>query len=205
MRIRIGERGSMKRMWRLSLAILILLSCAGCDRLTKNIARESLVSSPPISLLNDFVRFEYVENSGVLLGLGSNLPEESRFLLFVVFSGVGLLLILGYIARVDRLDLMLLIGLSLLAGGGAGNLIDRIFNNGAVTDFVRLGIGVLRTGIFNLADVAIVAGAAMILLWSAGGRGKEDSDEDPDIDQTRQVQLEEPRCSGSPQAAQQAG
>ncbi len=196
MRIRIGEWDT-KRMWRLSLAILILLSCAGCDQVTKNIARESLASSPPISLLNDSVRFEYVENSGVLLGLGSNLPGESRFLLFVVFSGAGLLLILGYIVRADRLDLMLLIGLSLLAGGGAGNLIDRIFNDGAVTDFVRLGIGVLRTGIFNLADVAIVVGAVMILLWSAGERGKEDSDEDPDIDQTRQVQLEESRSSGS--------
>ncbi len=184
-------------MWRLSLAILILLSCAGCDRVTKNIARESLASSPPISLLNDFVRFEYVENTGVLLGLGSNLPGESRFLLFVVFSSVGLLLIRGYIVRVDRLDSMLLIGLSLLAGGGAGNLIDRVFNDGAVTDFVRLGIGVFRTGIFNLADVAIVAGAVMILLWSAGERGKGESDEDPDIDQTRQVQLEESRSSGS--------
>ena len=192
----------MKRMWRLSLAILILLSCAGCDQVTKNIARESLASSPPISLLNDFVRFEYVENSGVLLGLGSNLPRESRFLLFVVFSSVGLLLILGYIVRADGLDSMLLIGLSLLAGGGAGNLIDRIFNDGAVTDFVRIGIGVLRTGIFNLADIAIVVGAVMILLWSAGERGKEDSDEDPDIDQTRQVQLEESRSSGSRQAAQ---
>ena len=160
----------MKRMWRLSLAILILLSCAGCDQATKNIARESLASSPPISLLNDFVRFEYVENSGALLGLGSNLPGEGRFLLLVIFAGVSLLLTLGYIARADQLDFKLLIGLSLFTGGGVGNLIDRIFNDGAVTDFVRLGIGVLRTGIFNLADVAIVAGAVTILLWSAGER-----------------------------------
>ncbi len=187
----------MKRMWRLGLAILILLSCAGCDRVTKNIAKESLASSPPISLLNDFVRFEYVENTGVLLGLGSNLPGESRFLLFVVLSGVGLLLILGYIVRADRLDSILLIGLSLLAGGGAGNLIDRISNDGTVTDFVRLGIGVLRTGIFNMADVAIVVGAVMILLWSAGERKRMELDEDSDTDQTRQVQLEEPRSSGS--------
>lgn len=157
-------------MWRFSLAILILLSCAGCDRATKNIAREELVSSPPISLLNDFVRFEYVENSGALLGLGSNLPREGRFLLLVIFAGASLLLALGYIASVHRLDLMPLIGLSLLAGGGVGNLIDRIFNNGAVTDFVRLGFGSLRTGVFNLADVAILAGVLMLLLWSAGER-----------------------------------
>jgi signal peptidase II len=51
-----------------------------------------------------------------------------------------------------------------------GNLIDRIINDGAVTDFVRLGIGSFRTGIFNLADVAIVVGVVMLLLWSVGGR-----------------------------------
>lgn len=157
-------------MWRFSLVILILLSCVGCDRATKNIAREEFVSSPPISLLNDFVRFEYVENSGALLGLGSNLPREGRFLLSVIFAGASLLVTLAYIASVHRLDLMPLIGLSLLAGGGVGNLIDRIFNNGAVTDFVRLGIGSFRTGVFNLADVAVVVGVVMILLWSAGER-----------------------------------
>jgi signal peptidase II len=60
------------------------------------------------------------------------------------------------------------IGLCLLTGGGLGNLIDRISNNGAVTDFLRLGIGPLRTGIFNLADVAIVSGVLMLLWWSVG-------------------------------------
>ncbi|HEY8123705.1 MAG TPA: signal peptidase II, partial [Myxococcota bacterium] len=41
---------------------------------------------------------------------------------------------------------------------------DRVLNAGAVTDFVSLGVGPLRTGIFNLADVAIMAGAALLLL-----------------------------------------
>jgi signal peptidase II len=157
----------MKKMWRLSLVVLIMLSCVGCDRATKNVARHELVSSPPISLLNDWVRFEYVENSGAFLGLGSDLPGEGRFLLLVIFAGASLLFTLVYIATVHTPNLMPLIGLSLLAGGGAGNLMDRILNNGAVTDFVRLGIGPFRTGIFNLADVAIVMGVAMLLLWSA--------------------------------------
>jgi signal peptidase II len=167
--MRIGEWG-VRRIWRFGLVILILLSCVGCDRATKSIAREELASSPPISLLNDFVRFEYVENSGAFLGFGSNLPGEARFLLLVIFAGATLLATLVYTAGVHRLDLWPLIGLSLLAGGGVGNLIDRIFNDGAVTDFVRLGIGAFRTAVFNMADVAMVVGVGMILLRSVVGR-----------------------------------
>lgn len=96
------------------------------------------------------------------------MPSEGRFLLLVIFAGASLLLTLGYIASARSLDLLPFIGLSLLTGGGLGNLIDRISNNGAVTDFVRLGIGPFRTGIFNLADVAIVTGVLMLLLWSVG-------------------------------------
>lgn len=162
-----GCEWNMKRTWRLSLFILILLACVGCDRATKTFARGALASSLPISLLNDLVRFEVTENRGALLGLGSKWPNEVRFGLLVVFAGVSLTLALVYVARVHRSEWMPLMGLSLLAGGGIGNLIDRIFNNGAVIDFVSLGIGSLRTGIFNLADVAIVAGILMLLLWSA--------------------------------------
>jgi len=160
----------MTKSWRLSLVLLIVLSCVGCDRATKYVAWRTLGSSPPISLLHDSIRLEYTENTGAFLGLGSNLPSAVRLLLFVIFSGAGVLLALIYIARVDRLDLIPTIALSLLAGGGVGNLVDRISNDGAVTDFVRLGIGPLRTGIFNLADVAIVAGVLLLFLWSTGGR-----------------------------------
>jgi signal peptidase II len=156
----------MRRLWRFVLVLLILLSCVSCDRATKNIAKEQLAASPAISLLNDAVRFEYTENSGALLGLGSTLPSGVRYLLLVVFAGASLLFTLIYIASARRLDFALLMGLSLVAGGGLGNLIDRIFNNGFVTDFVRLRAGPLRTGIFNMADVAIVVGTGLILLWS---------------------------------------
>ena len=127
MRIRIGEWG-VKRMWRFSLVVLILVSCTSCDRVTKNMAREWLVHSPPISVLNDFVQFEYVENLGAFLGLGSNLPREVRFALLVVLASVSLALTLALMTRVHKSGLKPLIGLSFLAGGGAGNLIDRIIN-----------------------------------------------------------------------------
>jgi len=157
----------MPKVFRLGLVILILVSCTGCDRVTKSIAKASLAASPPVSLLNDVVRFEYTENPGAFLGLGSGLPGDVRFLLLVIFAGTSLLLTLALIVRARSSGLGPLIGLSLLASGGVGNLLDRILNNGAVIDFVRLGSGCIRTGVFNLADVAIMAGVAMLLVSSA--------------------------------------
>lgn len=54
------------------------------------------------------------------------------------------------------------IALSLAVGGGIGNLIDRIAF-GSVTDFLNFGIGQVRTGIFNVADMAIMAGLFLFL------------------------------------------
>lgn len=45
-----------------------------------------------------------------------------------------------------------------MGGGGIGNLVDRILLSGLVTDFINIGIGNLRTGIFNVADMAIMTG-----------------------------------------------
>jgi len=56
------------------------------------------------------------------------------------------------------------IALGLVAGGGISNLIDRLFYDGRVTDFLNIGIGSFRTGIFNLADMAILAGALLLIL-----------------------------------------
>ena len=54
-------------------------------------------------------------------------------------------------------------GLSLIAGGGVGNWIDRLTNDGRVTDFLNVGVGGLRTGIFNVADVVLLAGVAIFI------------------------------------------
>ena len=157
----------MTRIHRLGLVILILIACTSCDRMTKNMAQESLAFSAPISLLNDSIRIEYSENPGAILGLGANLPGQVRFLFFVVMTSLVLAITLVFAVNTHSVGLMQLVGLSLVAAGGMGNLLDRLLNDGAAIDFVRLGIGPLRTGIFNVADVAIVGGVATFLLFSA--------------------------------------
>jgi len=162
----------VKRIHRLGLVVLILIACTSCDQMTKTIAKESLASSSPISLLNDSIRIEYTENLGVILGLGANLPGQVRFLVFVVLVSLILAITLAFAVNTRSFSLIQSIGLSLVAAGGIGNLLDRLFNNGAVIDFIRLGLGPLRTGIFNLADVATVTGVVTFLLFSAKEKAK---------------------------------
>jgi signal peptidase II len=55
----------------------------------------------------------------------------------------------------------------MMVGGGLSNWFDRLVNEGRVVDFMNLGIGSFRTGIFNVADVAIMAGAAVMVFGSS--------------------------------------
>ena len=149
---------------RLALLSLVMLSCVGCDQAAKAMARDSLVGRT-ISLLGGAVRFEYAENTGAFLSLGSSLPSGMRTLLFVGGTGVIVLGLLVAMARGGQGGSPSgSLGLALLAGGAVGNLIDRVVYDGAVVDFVSVGLGSLRTGIFNLADVAITVGVVLVAL-----------------------------------------
>jgi len=147
-------------------AAWVLLSIVGfiaCDQITKGIARETLATGGPISLANDTFRFTYAENTGVFLGLGNDLPPQLRFGLFTVIVGVVLLWILAEMLRRQSEDHGRIVAVTLILAGGFGNLIDRIVNGGVVVDFMNMGIGPLRTGVFNVADVLITTGALMFL------------------------------------------
>ena len=155
---------STKIFTRLGIVILVLVLCTGCDQVTKKIAQNTLASAAPISLLRGVVRIQYAENSGGMLSLGAGLPGEARFLLFVVLVAIILPLTVVFALRANSINLWQLAGLSMTAAGGLGNLLDRLFNQGMVIDFVSFGIGPLRTGIMNLADIAIVSGIVLFAL-----------------------------------------
>jgi len=147
---------------RLLIIIVVTIACAGCDQGTKALATEFLPKNQMTSYLYDIVRIGYTENTGAFLGLGSEWPESIRFTLFTVISSAMLIGILIYTLSV-KINIVSSLGVALIFGGGASNLYDRIFNDGAVIDFLNVGFGVFRTGIFNVADVAIMFGAAMLL------------------------------------------
>lgn len=148
---------------RLLVVGVVLLSCIGCDRVAKVSARHYLAASS-VSYWSGIFRLQYVENVGAFLSAGSGMPAAQRFWIFTIFTGLGLAGLLLFVATARRLQPFQVVAFSLIIGGGFGNLIDRIFNHGAVIDFVNLGIGSLRTGIFNAADVQILAGICLLLL-----------------------------------------
>jgi signal peptidase II len=134
------------------------------DQLTKVLARDSL-SGVLLSYLGDTIRLQRTENAGAFLSLGAELDPTSRLLIFTV--GIGVFLIVGVWILIQRTSMNRwnTVSMSLIIAGGIGNLIDRAVK-GSVTDFMNVGIGWLRTGVFNIADMAIMAGI-FAMLWSS--------------------------------------
>lgn len=145
---------------------LILCSCVGCDQLAKTAVQSHLEPSQPIYLLGDVFRLQYIENKGAFLGLGAKLPDAVQFWVLIVLVGAALIGMLRFIWTSQAMNLMGILGGALIVGGGFSNLLDRVFNNGAVVDFMNIGIGNVRTGIFNLADLALMIGIGLLLAWS---------------------------------------
>jgi signal peptidase II len=156
----------MKRLNKALMMLVVVSSCVGCDQVTKEIARAELADSPGYSFLGDLLRLQYSENHGAFLSLGAGLAPQTRFWVFTGAIGVLLLGLLVY-ALWKPVGRAHMAALSLILGGGIGNLIDRIAFQGGVTDFLNIGIGALRTGIFNVADIAIMAGAMMLFYLAA--------------------------------------
>ncbi|MDJ0788049.1 MAG: signal peptidase II [Myxococcota bacterium] len=151
---------------RATLFVVVLALCVGCDHTVKQLAQESLTAAP-VSIAGDLIRFELAHNHGALLSTGAELPPWIRSLLFLVLVPIGLLGVCVMAFRSGVAPGAAFVGLALIVGGGGANWLDRLLHAGAVTDFVSLGLGPLRTGIFNVADVCIIAGVLVFVLGSA--------------------------------------
>lgn len=149
----------MTKKWeKLLLMGFILFATVGCDQATKRMAERHLAGAPVRSMLHDTVRLQYAENTGAFLGFGQRFSNELKrwlFLILPIVTVAGMLFVSLFSHRLSRGQVLCL---TLLAAGGLGNLLDRMMLNGKVTDFMNIGMGSLRTGIFNVADVAIMVG-----------------------------------------------
>jgi signal peptidase II len=98
--------------------------------------------------------------------MGGDWAPATRFWGLTVING-AFLAIVGYVLFTRwNMPLGHFAAWTLILSGGLGNLFDRVSQQGLVTDFLNLGIGPLRTGIFNVADMAITGGFALFaLLW----------------------------------------
>jgi signal peptidase II len=155
----------MKRGMKILLFCLSSLVLISWDRASKELAKEHLQGKETISYFHDTFRLQYVENTGAALSMGDSLPKAVSFWLLSILPLALLLAMSGYvIKRSNEMSTAKLSAFALIIAGGLGNIYDRIVYDRHVTDFMNMGIGDLRTGIFNFADVCITTGAILLLL-----------------------------------------
>ena len=167
------RKGSIMRLVKRFIVIMVvLISCVGCDQVTKSAAQSHLSETDSRSFLGDTVRLQLAYNAGGFLGLGASLPAQWRVGLFSVGVLMLLLLLLNYALFVKAISVPMLLAFALLLAGGVGNLADRLLYEGVVVDFINIGIGRVRTGIFNVADIAVTAGVLALSVVMLQGSSK---------------------------------
>lgn len=105
--------------------------------------------------LSPYARIVHWYNTGAAFGSFAGYGWVFTILAFVV---VGL--IIYYYPQVDDSDWWLKLAMGLQMGGALGNVVDRLTNNGMVTDFISVG----NFAVFNLADASITSGVVVLLI-----------------------------------------
>ena len=149
---------------KIAIILLVLLN-VGCDQLTKSLVRKNVSYQEHIALIDDNFVLTNVENTGAMLGFGSDLSPTLKLIFLQGLPVLVLLVLLVRILQKSNLNKWLVVAFAFVIGGGIGNLIDRIAH-GKVTDFFHIKLGFFQTGIFNMADVAVTTGVFLILFLS---------------------------------------
>jgi signal peptidase II len=148
---------------RLALLALILVITVGCDQTTKHIARQHLSGKPPVALLSSAILLDLQENPGAFLGVGASLPGEARAIVLVLIA-VALVLLSVHVIRTRAIGNAEVVAVALLVSGGISNDLYRLARHGKVTDFLLFRLGVLHTGVFNVADAGITVATVLLVI-----------------------------------------
>ena len=142
------------------LALVALL-----DVVTKAVAvRELVPQRVPHELFGSAVRFTLVYNPGAAFGL--HVGPQSRWI-FTALTIIALVILARLYAATTRGDLPRVLALAFVCAGAIGNLLDRLRSELGVVDFIDVGFGDSRWPTFNVADMAVSAGAVLLawVLW----------------------------------------
>ena len=147
------------RSVHLFIALLVIL----VDRWTKHLAASRIALYSHIQIIPGFFRLTHTENSGAAFSLFANSPAHWRNGLLIGFSVVAMVIVAGLLWKQRRALTTTGIALSLILGGAAGNLWDRLVS-GRVVDFLLFYVKQYQWPVFNLADSSIVIGAGLLVV-----------------------------------------
>lgn len=152
-------------MKRRSIFILLIVAVTiAIDQISKFWVRANIEVGSVSEIVGQKFILTNVYNEGAFLGMGSDLGPTLRVLLLLILPVVVLGVVAYHVVKEKNMDRLSLIAFSLIIGGGIGNIFDR-FMAGKVTDFWRIDLGgIFKTGIFNIADIAVTTGMIMLLV-----------------------------------------
>ena len=143
------------------IGLLIAAAIIGIDRYTKWLVEQKMALHQSISVIKigdrEVLNLSYYLNDGAAF---SKFEGKTAMLIIVTSIIIITLITLVIMKKVKRPSYI--VAVSLIVGGGIGNLIDRIFNEGMVVDFIDFRL--IQFAIFNFADIAAVCGAGLIML-----------------------------------------
>jgi signal peptidase II len=142
---------------------LLALFVVVLDRWTKHLAATRIRMYQHVDVIRGFFRLTHTENTGAAFSLFADSPSHWKTTLLIGFSVVAMLVVAVLLWKQSRALTISGIALSLILGGAAGNLWDRILH-GRVVDFLLFYVKQYQWPVFNLADSSIVIGACLLVL-----------------------------------------
>jgi signal peptidase II len=145
------------------LEFVLPLIVVGVDQATKAMVRASLPVHDSVTVIPGFFDITHALNSGAAFGILNGADFPFKTVIIAVIATAALIGVGVYAASLSHHQLIARIGLALIIGGAAGNLIDRVLT-GSVVDFVDVYWGLHHFWAFNVADSAISVGVTMLIL-----------------------------------------
>ena len=129
------------------------------DQVSKRLVVAFLMEKGSVDVIPNVLRFTYVENRGAAFGMLS----EHRWI-FMVVSTIAILAMLIYLWKFRPESKLACAAISLIVGGGIGNMIDRVYLD-YVIDFIDFCAFDFWVWVFNIADACVCVGGGLLLLW----------------------------------------
>lgn len=143
--------------------ISLIITCFGCDQLSKHLVRINMKSLESIEVIKDILFFTRVENKGAFLSVGEEMNSVLKSSLLSFIPLLALFSAICYMLYFKRDNQLFISGISFVIGGGLGNVFDRILYR-SVLDFIHIKRTFFQLGIFNIADIAILIGVCILIL-----------------------------------------
>lgn len=140
------------------LYLITLIVLIGGDQFTKHLISSSMQLGKSQEIIDNFFYFTYAHNTGVAWGM-----LAGHLWLFIIVALISAVLMIIFFKRTRKEEILTRFGLVLTFAGMIGNLADRIVL-GYVRDFIDVIIFNYNFPIFNIADVAVVIGVALIII-----------------------------------------